>query len=159
MIVWYRVLTSLEHLSVNLDQTILILTPMKRKAFENIIIKGENPGYPHFFFLSYNSSCPVISIPAHLRHTQICENFYPLLNDKVLLFTKQQNILEWSKMKAFVHKKLKVAKMLISLFDKSRKHCGKWTKCWLPGFFPFPTVFSKAFFLRFIKSRNCVVKI
>ena len=22
------------------------------------------------------------------------------------------------------------------------KHCGKWTKCWLPAFFPFATMFS-----------------
>ena len=31
--------------------------------------------------------------------------------------------------------------MRISLFDKSRKHCGKRRKCWLPVFSPFPSVF------------------
>ena len=34
----------------------------------------------------------------------------------------------------------------------------KRTKCWLPAFSPFPTMFSKNFFLKVIKSRNCVVK-
>ena len=31
-------------------------------------------------------------------------------------------------------------------FGKGRKHCGKRRKCWLPGFSPFPTMFSKATF-------------
>ena len=31
---------------------------------------------------------------------------------------------------------------------KSRKHCGKRRKCWLPAFSPSPTMFSKAFFSR-----------
>ena len=43
-------------------------------------------------------------------------------------------------------------------FRKSRKHCGKRRKCWLPAFSPFPTMFSKALVPRVIKSRDCVVK-
>ena len=35
---------------------------------------------------------------------------------------------------------------------------GKRRKCWLPAFSSFPTVFSKAFFFRVFKSRDCVVK-
>ena len=38
------------------------------------------------------------------------------------------------------------------------KHCGKWRKCWLPAFSPFPTMFSKSLFLRVVNSRDCVVK-
>ena len=41
---------------------------------------------------------------------------------------------------------------------KGRKNCGKRRKCWLPAFSPFPTVFSKGYCLRVIKSRDCVVK-
>ena len=41
---------------------------------------------------------------------------------------------------------------------KSRKHCGKRRKCWLPAFSPFPTLFSKTFFSRGVKSLDCVVK-
>ena len=32
-------------------------------------------------------------------------------------------------------------------------------KCWLPTFSPFPTVFSKGFYFKVIKGRDCVVKI
>ena len=38
------------------------------------------------------------------------------------------------------------------------KHAGKKRKCWSPAFSPFPTMFSKVFFSRGVKSRNCVVK-
>ena len=40
----------------------------------------------------------------------------------------------------------------------ARKQFGKRRKCWLPAFSPFPTMFSKDFFLRVVKSRDCVVK-
>ena len=39
-----------------------------------------------------------------------------------------------------------------------RKHCGKRRKCWLPAFSPFPTMFSKGFFFRVLKSPDRVVK-
>ena len=32
-------------------------------------------------------------------------------------------------------------------FVKGRKHCGKRRKCWLPAFYPFPTMYSKGFFV------------
>ena len=41
---------------------------------------------------------------------------------------------------------------------KSRKHCRTRRKCWLPAFFPLPTVFSEGIFLGVVKSRDCVVK-
>ena len=41
---------------------------------------------------------------------------------------------------------------------KSTKDCGKRRKYWLPAFSPFPTMFSKAFFSRGVKSRDQVVK-
>ena len=40
----------------------------------------------------------------------------------------------------------------------SRKHFGKRKKCWLTAFSSFPTVFSKAFFVGVVKSRDCVVE-
>ena len=42
---------------------------------------------------------------------------------------------------------------------KSRKHCGKRRKCWLPAFSPFATMFSKGFFLKVIKRRDSVIKV
>ena len=41
---------------------------------------------------------------------------------------------------------------------KVEKHCGKRQKCWLPVFSPFPTMFSKGFFHRVVKSWDCVVE-
>ena len=61
----------------------------------------------------------------------------PLPNNKVL---------DLMKLKAFSDEKLNVAKMMISLFDR------------LQAFSPFPTVFSKTFFFKVNKSRDCVVK-
>ena len=43
-------------------------------------------------------------------------------------------------------------------FWKSKKHCGKRRKCWLPAFSHFPTMFSKGSFSRVFKSRDCVAK-
>ena len=40
-----------------------------------------------------------------------------------------------------------------------RKQCGKRRKCWLPAFSPFPTMFSKGFFFRVVKSRDRVVMV
>ena len=43
-------------------------------------------------------------------------------------------------------------------FDNGRKHYGKRRKCWLPAFSPFPTMFSKGFFFKVVRSWDCVVK-
>ena len=42
-------------------------------------------------------------------------------------------------------------------FLVGRKHCGKRRKCWFPAFSPFPTMFSKVFFLGVVKSRDRAV--
>ena len=81
---------------------------------------------------------------------QICtpKLFSPFPNDKSL---------DVSKLKAFADEKIKVAKMTISLFDRV-ENTWKRRKFWSPPFSPFPTVFSKAFFFKVIKSQDCVVK-
>ena len=66
-------------------------------------------------------------------------------------------IWDLTKLKAFADN-LNIEKMTISLFDKSRKQCGKRRKCWLPAFSPCPRVFSTAFFFRVIISWDCVVR-
>ena len=38
------------------------------------------------------------------------------------------------------------------------KHFGKWKKCWLPAFFPFTKMFSKALFFRVVISQDCLGK-
>ena len=62
------------------------------------------------------------------------------------------NIINVTKLKALADDKLNGAKMTISLFDRVKKNCGKRKKCWLPAFSPFPTVFSKSFSFRVVKS-------
>ena len=56
------------------------------------------------------------------------------------LFTKQQNFRP------------------VQIGGNDTKHFGKRRKCWLPAFSPFPTMFSKGFLYRFLKSHDCVVK-
>ena len=41
---------------------------------------------------------------------------------------------------------------------KSRKRGWKRRKCGLPAFSPFPAMFSKGYYPRGVKSRDCVVK-
>ena len=66
---------------------------------------------------------------------------------------------DWSKLIAFADDKINVTEK--SKFGQGRvyrKHCGKRRKCWLPVFCPFSTMFSKSYFLKVVKSRDCVVK-
>ena len=84
------------------------------------------------------------------QHFLLCQKSFlnSLPNDKIL---------DQSKLKAFADDKIDCWNDDLYLWY-GRKHCGKRRKCWLPAFSPFPTVFSKAFFLRVVKSRDCVVK-
>ena len=66
--------------------------------------------------------------------------------------------LDWSKLEAFADNKDKCESKIEICFRKSRKHCVKKRKCWLPAFSPFPTMFSKGFFFKVVKIRDCVVK-
>ena len=75
---------------------------------------------------------------------------HPLPNDKFL---------DWSKLKAFVDEKINATQKWNFLGGNGRKHCGKRGKCWLPAFSPFPTMFSKAFIFRVVKSLDCVVEL
>ena len=66
-------------------------------------------------------------------------------------------ILDWSKLKAFADEKNNCDRKIEISFGKRKKHCGKRRKCWLPAFYPFPTMFSKGFLYRVIKRQDCVV--
>ena len=75
--------------------------------------------------------------------------FNPLPNNKFLDLTK---------LKSFADNKLKVAKITIFLFDRAENTGGKGENAGYQHFLLFPPVFSKAFFFRVVKSRDCVVK-
>ena len=68
-------------------------------------------------------------------------------------------LVDQSKLEVFADDKITVTKQLKFVLRRvNKKHLGKRRKCWLAAFSPFPTMFSKAFFLGVIKSQECVVK-
>ena len=104
--------------------------------------KGEIACYKQFLFSQF--------FPQYI--SIVCQNAYwvsSLPNNKML---------DLCIFKAFADDILKIIKTMISFFDRVENNVGKRRKCWLPAFSPFPTVFSKAFPLRVVKSLDCVVK-
>ena len=51
----------------------------------------------------------------------------------------------WERVKAFADGKLDIAKLMVSIYDRVKKHCLKRTKRWLPTFSPSPTMILKMF--------------
>ena len=82
-------------------------------------------------------------------HSLHCNLFNLLPNGKFL---------DWSKLQELADDKINVTEKIKFCIGKGRKHVGKRRKCWSPAFSPFPTMFSKGFFPRVVKSRDCVVK-
>ena len=81
------------------------------------------------------SNCPKKIIPQQ-------KSFNSFPNNKIL---------DWSKLEAFADNQKKSEWKIQIRFGKGWKHCGKRRKCGLPGFSPFPTMFSKALCFRVIK--------
>ena len=63
--------------------------------------------------------------------------------------------LDWSKLKAFADDKINGTQKFKFVSARVGNIVGK---CWLPAFSPYPTMFSKAFFVRVVKTRDCVIK-
>ena len=66
------------------------------------------------------------------------------------------NCLDWFKLKAFTEDKLNVAKMMISCVDRLENTVGNGENAGYQHFAAVPTVFSKAFFFRVVKSGDYV---
>ena len=67
--------------------------------------------------------------------------------------------LDKSKLKAFADDKRNASQKLKFVLRRAGNIVGeKREKFCLPVFSPFPTMFSKALYLRVVKSQNCVVK-
>ena len=79
---------------------------------------------------------------------------------KSSLFNSLQNdnILDWTKCKAFADDKLSAAKIFISVFDLAENIVGKVENAGFQHFLLFPQFFSKDFFLRVVKTGDFVVK-
>ena len=71
-------------------------------------------------------------------------------------------ILGWSKLKAHADNKINIFQKIEICFQQGRKdfqnNARKEKKCWLPAFSSFLTMFSKGFYLRVVKTRDCLVK-
>ena len=79
----------------------------------------------------------------------LCCSFKSLPNDKIT---------ERSKFKAFADDKIKVAKMIIFVFDRVENNVGKGENAGYQHFLLFPQCFQEASFMGVVKSRDCVVK-
>ena len=62
-------------------------------------------------------------------------------------------------MKAFAGNKINVTQNLKFLLERIENIVGKGENACCQHFFPFPTMFSKGFFLKVVKNLDCVVKI
>ena len=72
--------------------------------------------------------------------------------DSVLHSLPNIKFLVQTKMKEFADDKIEL------WLGKRRKPCGERRKCWLLAISPFPTMFSRAVFVRVVKSWGFVVK-
>ena len=72
-------------------------------------------------------------------------------------FLPNDNILDWSKLKASADHKISVTEKLKFVFGSIENIAGKGENAGHQHFLLFPTLFSKGFFFKIIKSRDCVV--
>ena len=114
------------------------------KWVENTAGKGEIAHNEQF--LLFPQCFQKANFPGASKGVIVWEWFNSLPNDKIL---------DWSKLKAFADDKLKVATIMIFVLDSVENIVGKGENA---AFSPFLTMFSNGFFLRVVKSKDCVVK-
>ena len=66
-------------------------------------------------------------------------------------------ILDVTKLEAFADDKVNVAKLAILVYERVENSEKGENARYQQYFSPFPRMFSKAFFIRFVKSRDCLV--
>ena len=86
----------------------------------------------------------------NLKTQNIQSDLSPLPND---------NLLDWSKSKAFADEKINVTENMLFCLGKVENIVGKRRKCWLPVFSPLPIMFFKGLFFRVVKFLDCVVEL
>ena len=104
-------------LSINLVMSIILLFGKELNKVEKIVVKGENACYQGFLF------------PTTFSKTVFVNS---LLNDEIL---------DWSKLKAFVHNIIKILKMMIFVFDRDKKIVRKGENAGYLHFLLFPQCF------------------
>ena len=111
---------------------------LRKKPFQNRMLSRDNSSSPNDLY----------HWPTWMKPSSGTSHY---------LFTTQQ-IFRLFQIESICRQQIKCSWKFEICFGKRRKHCGKRRKCWLPAFFPFPTMFSEGFHLRVVKSRDCVVK-
>ena len=129
-----------------------LLTTLKKKPFENIVGRGEDAGDQHFLLFPQCFQPYQRQKSSKYLYFVVCKCFFLKLN-----FTKRLNF-RLVQTESICRPRNKCNFTTEILVGMDRKHCRKGRKCWLPAFSPFPTMISKAFFSRFAKTRDCVVK-
>ena len=108
---------------------------------ENIVGEGENAGYQHFLLLPQcfqkalsSGDSKVVTVWKGVETAWL--DFFPDVADqsahnvqKNPIFTKQYNILDFSKFEVFLERELSVALFVKYTFGGIRKHCRKRRKC------------------------------
>ena len=82
-------------------------------------------------------------------HTLLKRGLNSLSDDKILSSTK---------LKAFAHNKFNVAQMTTLVSDREENIVGKGETAGYQQFLLFPTMFSKAFSCKAVKTRDCLGK-
>ena len=83
--------------------------------------------------------------PGHKSDACLLNYSFRQLDKKSVNSLPNKKFSEWSKLKTLADKtNLTISRN--SFLEWVAKHCGKTTKCCLPAFSPFPTMFSKGFF-------------
>ena len=126
----------------------------------------------HHFYLHLNQRIPRLTTQSKKTFTKHSEKkedtlikifspflnlFYDVKDKSCYLFTKRHNFRQ-VQIQSICRRQNNLDSKVKIRVGKSRKHCGKRRKCWLPAFSHFPTRFSKDFLFRGVKSRDCVVK-
>ena len=77
--------------------------------------------------------------------------------DRFVWVNSLQPLLHNADLYSLPNDKFNFAQMIIFVSGCKENIAGKGEKCWLPAFSHFPTMFSKGFFPKVVKSRDCVV--
>ena len=131
-------------------------------TFKNTAGRGENAGDQHFLlfpqcFPSYERKKIMFWVTFNLSST----NAFNLYQVKILLLDIGLTLYRMTKLWLVQIESIRRRQNKcdwITSYGKGGKHCWERRKCWLPAFSPFPTMFSKGFLYRAMKSHDCVGK-
>ena len=122
------------------------------------------------------SSFPKTNFNSLVTFIMLSASAFNLDQFKILLFGKvlsHYNIFDWSKLKAFAEDEINITLLFTTrqifrrvqiasicrrqkkfLLGMGRKRYPKMTKCWLPAFSSFSTIFPKGFFFKVVISQG-----